>query len=292
MNRCRRVAALLLLASAAPATAQSVDTLAIRGHTRFLSDDLLGGRVTGSVGERVAAAYIISQLKRLGLSHLPGTGAFALPVPLRTATLHGSSRAVIHAGTDSSSYTIGRDFIVNNGGLGAFRDFGGRAVFLGVPASAMRLLARTSREGAGSWPGSVAVIAGPLGAAALDIIPALRRAGMAGVVLLVPDAEQYDLFLRSRSDTRYFVAAEVNDPIWQPGLPVLLAGPRMTAALLAAQHSRPDSSGPRLHLHPFAPNTTRSPHLRPAVSSRSRSISAAPSTSAFESAWRRCPPSM
>src|SRR4051812_12623378 len=35
-----------------------IDTLALRAHTRFLSDDLLRGRDTGSEGEHVAAAYI------------------------------------------------------------------------------------------------------------------------------------------------------------------------------------------------------------------------------------------
>jgi hypothetical protein len=234
MKCCRRAAALLLLASATPAAAQSVDTLAIRGHTRFLTDDLLGGRGTGTVGEQIAAAYIISQVKRLGLSHLPGTTAFALPVPLRAATIHEASRVVVQAGNDSTIFSSGSEFIVNTGGAGAFRDFGGRAVFLGLPAHAAMLLAAEESRGEGGrgLAGTIAVFAGPLGAAAVDIVPALSRAGVAGIVLLVPDAEQYDHFQRSRGDTRYFVAAEVNDPIWQAGLPTLLAGPRMTDALL------------------------------------------------------------
>jgi hypothetical protein len=240
MKYCRRaaallLAALLLLASATPATAQSIDTLSIRGHTRFLTDDLLGGRGTGTVGEQIAAAYIISQVKRLGLSHLPGSTAFALPVPLRAAHIHEASRVVVHAGSDSTTFSSGSEFIVSTGGAGAFRDFGGRAVFLGVPAHAAMLLAAGESRGddGRSLDGTIAVFAGPLGAAALDIVPALQRAGVAGIVLLVPDAEQYDYFQRSRGDVRYFVAADVNDPIWQPGIPTLLAGPRLTDALLA-----------------------------------------------------------
>jgi hypothetical protein len=258
MHRCHLVTALLLLASAAPAASQSIDalptdtrrtgtlrsdtlhidTLAIRGHTRFLADDLLGGRGTGTVGERIAAAYIVSQAKRLGLHHLPGTGSFMLPVPLRAADVHPGTRVAIHAGSDTVVFRSGDDFVVNTGGASAFRDFGGHALYWGDPERAARVLAAGHPPAAGTAPlaGSVAVFAGPLGAAALDIVPALGRAGVAGIVLLVPDTAQFGLFVRSRGGTRYFVDAAVGDPVWQPDLPVLLAGPRMAATLLAGLH--------------------------------------------------------
>jgi hypothetical protein len=257
MHRCHLVT-VLLLASAAPAASQSIDvlrsdtrridtfrsdtvhidTLAIRGHTRFLADDLLEGRGTGTVGERIAAAYIVSQAKRLGLVHLPGTGSFILPVPLRAADVHPETRVAIHAGSDTVVFRSGDDFVVNTGGAGAFRDFGGHALYWGDPERAARLLAAGRPPAAGPVPlaGSVAVFDGPLGAAALEIVPALGRAGVAGVVLLVPDTAHFSLFVRSRGGTRYFVDAAVDDPVWQPDLPVLLAGPRMAATLFAGVH--------------------------------------------------------
>jgi hypothetical protein len=118
--------------------------------------------------------------------------------------------------------------VVNTGGAGAFRDFRGRAHFLGDPAGATRILAAER-----SLVGRVAVFTGPLGASAVDLVPALSHAGVAGIVLLITDADQFHLFVRSRGDSRYFVDAAVADPVWQPGLPVLLAGPSLSGALLA-----------------------------------------------------------
>jgi hypothetical protein len=227
MYTTRLATALLLLATAGPAAGQAIDTLAIRGHTRFLADDLLAGRATGTVGERIAAAYIISQAERLGLRHVPGTSSFLLPVPLRAADIHPDSRVVVQAGRDSVVFRSGQEFVVNTGGPGAFRDFRGRAVFFGQPAHAQRLIAAER-----SLVGRVAVFAAPLGVSALEIVPALSHAGAAGIVILVPDTAQYELFVRSRGATRYFVDADVSDPVWQPPLPVLLAGPAMTDALL------------------------------------------------------------
>ena len=89
-------ASLLLVMIAAPAGAQSrsaaaalpdIDTLALRAHTRFLADDALEGRGTGTRGERVAAAYIASALQRLGLRGAAPDGGFLLPVPLRAARI-------------------------------------------------------------------------------------------------------------------------------------------------------------------------------------------------------------
>lgn len=227
----RRVHVLLLAAvltaPAADAVAQGVDTLAIRGHTRFLADDLLLGRGTGTEGERIAAAYIVSQATRLGLEPLPGSAEYLLPVPMRAATVEDGTRLVVRSGSDSTAFRSGDHFVVNTGGRGAFRDFSGPARFFGQPAQATRFVAATP-----NLAGTVAVFVGALGASALEIMPALVRGGAAGVILLVPDAEQYDLFVRSRSDIRYMVDADVGDPIWQPSLPVLIAGPELTAALL------------------------------------------------------------
>lgn len=214
-------------AGAARLHSQSVDTLAIRGHTRFLADDLLRGRGTGTEGERLAAAYIVSQAERLGLSALPGSSGYLHPIPLRSARIGAGTRLVLQQAGDSTVFQNGEHFVVNTGGAGAFRDFRGRAVFLGQPDHAA---ARIAAER--SLVGRVAVFLGPLGADAREIMPALSHAGAAGVILLVPDVAQYDLFVRSRGDVRYFVDAAVDDPVWQPGLPVLLAGPTLSHALL------------------------------------------------------------
>ncbi|CAN5636585.1 M28 family metallopeptidase [soil metagenome] len=214
-------------AAGPPLDVPAIDTLAIRGHTRFLADDLLLGRGTGTPGERIAAAYIVSQLKRLGLQPLPGSASFLHPIPLRAARVGETSSLLLQVGQDGRSFMHGRDFIVNTGGTGAFRDFRGRTLFLGQPVHAADLIAAER-----SLVGQVAVFLGPLGASALDIVPALSHAGAAGVIIMVPDADQYALYVRSRGETRYFVDAAVDDPVWQPDLPVLIAGPALSDALL------------------------------------------------------------
>lgn len=217
--------------TAIPAEAHSlssrIDTLAIRAHTRFLADDELAGRGTGTRGERLAAAYIVSQLERIGLEPIGADTSFMLPIPLRQARIADASQVTITSDAGAAVFRSGADFIVNTGGAGAFRDFAGPAHFFG---QAVHAAARVTNER--SLAGRVAVFLGPLGGSAVELVPALIDAGVTGVVLLVPDATQYDLYVRSRGELRFFVDAPVDDPVWQPALPVVIAGPRMTEALL------------------------------------------------------------
>jgi len=124
---------------------------------------------------------------------------------------------------------------VNTGGAGAFHDFSGDAVFAGASAGAARALAA-----AGPLRGKVIVLLGGLGSDATTLVPEWIRAGVAGVVLLEPDASGFALYVRSRGDSRFYVDAPVDDPVWQPNLPVLLAGPELTRALVAGT-AIPDS---------------------------------------------------
>jgi hypothetical protein len=227
MSKKRVLFAGLLVLLPVPALAQAVDTMALRAHTRYLADDLLLGRGTGTAGERLAAAYIVSQVERIGLQALGGDGRFLHPIPLRAARIDDNSRVSVQAPGDTAAFDHGTGFVMNTGGQGAFRDFRGRAFLLGPAEHALPLI-RAER----SLVGRVAVFLGPLGGHALDIIPALSHAGAAGVVVLVPDEEMFELYVRSRGETRYFVDAPVDDPVWQPPLPVVLAGPAMSRALL------------------------------------------------------------
>ena len=81
----------------------------------------------------------------------------------------------------------------------------------------------------------VVVLTGPMGAAALDYVPALQKAGAAGVVIALTDSSLFQLYQRSRGDTRLFVDANVNDPVWQPSLPVIIVGPAVASRLIARE---------------------------------------------------------
>lgn len=228
MKTCATIAcAAALLFAGGAARAQQIDSLAIRGHTRFLADDLLAGRGTGTPGEHLAAAYIASQLERLGLEGLGPDGGYLLPIPLRAALIEDATSLTLDRDGRNASFASVRDFVVNTGGAGAFRSFSGNLWLAGPPQAALAAL-----RAAGDVRGRVAVVTGALGAAATELVPALVEGGAAGIVVLVADSAQYDLFVRSRGDRRFFVAADVGDPVWQPDLPVLLAGPGLTRAIL------------------------------------------------------------
>lgn len=48
-------------------------------HVRALASEEMGGRLTGTEGERKAAAYLVRELTRLGAAPLPGAEGFRLP---------------------------------------------------------------------------------------------------------------------------------------------------------------------------------------------------------------------
>ena len=61
---------------------QSIEANAIRGHTRFLSSDLLEGRGPGTRGDALATQYIASQLESYGLQPFGDTGSYFQKVSL------------------------------------------------------------------------------------------------------------------------------------------------------------------------------------------------------------------
>lgn len=82
----------LVLALAVPAHAQSTTaTATTREHVQMLASDKLEGRQAGSQGERQAAAYIASQLARLGAKPLPGREDLFLPFEFTAGTRDGGS---------------------------------------------------------------------------------------------------------------------------------------------------------------------------------------------------------
>lgn len=216
-----RFALLLAFCAAAPAAAQSIDTVTLRAHTRFLSSDLLEGRGTGTRGEHIAGLYIASELARLGAKPVAGNDYF-VPVPLRRATLDHSATSIAFKNT---TYRSGLDFVWNTGGRDAFRDFSGDLLFVGIVDSIAVRRAPETR-------GKIVIMRGAMGTAAATFIPAIIKAGAAGVILLTGDSTTFDLYARSRGDARYYVDAEVDDPVWQPDIPVVIAGPSLSRGIL------------------------------------------------------------
>lgn len=82
--------ALALFGAAPPlppmTTAELVAANNVRAHVEFLADDRLEGRDTGSRGHEIAASYVASRFRALGLEPGGAEGSWFVPVPLREAS--------------------------------------------------------------------------------------------------------------------------------------------------------------------------------------------------------------
>jgi len=227
VNRNLAIPSLLLAtALAAQTDAQSppIDTLVIKAHTHFLAHDLLAGRATGSYGNRLAALYIASQCRALGLT--PIAEQYELPVPLESATVLPSTRLATQNARGSVDFLYPSDFIPNVGTNRTLRGFSGPTVFVGAEADVTTGLA----EGL-AIEGKVAVTVGPFRDAAADTLIAR---GALGMVHLIGTADGFDLYLRSRGSTRLYHRDSDVKSSFLPNLPSVLGGPRLARALLSS----------------------------------------------------------
>lgn len=69
-------------AAALDASTKNINDAALRGHIRFLSDDLLEGRGPGSRGDALTQAYLSTQFQGLGLQPAGPSGSWLQPFPL------------------------------------------------------------------------------------------------------------------------------------------------------------------------------------------------------------------
>lgn len=215
---------ILLVLCGAPVRAQSgdIDSSLIGAHTRFLADDLLAGRGTGSHGLRVAGLYLEAQCRALGLE--PVGQSYRQSVPLEVATvLPGTSLAAVGP-RGAVEFLHGVDFVPNVGSRRTLVPFAGPAVFVGREQDVLA-------EGTAGLDvrNRVAVTIGPIRPDAVDT---LRSRGAVGMVHLVTDRDGFALYVRSRGNARYYHRDPSVRSSFLPSLPAVLAGPRVAGALL------------------------------------------------------------
>lgn len=93
-------------------TVQKVRPGAIRAHVKFLADDLLEGRGTGTRGFDLAARYVAAQFEVMGLEPA-GTEGFQQQVPLRRSVLDRSkSSFAIERNGITTELTRDTDFVL------------------------------------------------------------------------------------------------------------------------------------------------------------------------------------
>ncbi len=83
-----------------------------RAHVGALASGELGGRLTGSDGERRAGDYIVAELKRMGARPLPGRTDYRLPFEFTAGTKDGGTSLTTSGGPGTAA-----------GGAGASRRF-------------------------------------------------------------------------------------------------------------------------------------------------------------------------
>lgn len=212
------------------ALASAIDTLALRAYTYFLSHDLLAGRGTGTPGAHLAAVYIASVCRELGLA--PVGPDFFQNVPLVAHVLDSASLTV-RGGDATRRFEAPADFVPDFAGEQALVDFAGPAVYGGSP---MRL---------GELPdvhGAVVVTAAPVTRRVL--LDSLRLRGAVALLQLVPDSSVFDLYRRSRGRMRATIAEPGVPVSLLPALPWVIGGPRLSQDLAAALPAGGDTIGP------------------------------------------------
>ena len=85
----------------------------LRAHIEFLADDLMLGRQTGSRGYGIAANYVASQFRQMGLEPAGKNNTYFQPVPLRQAFLEpGSATMVFSQGNKSTPLVFVEQFFM------------------------------------------------------------------------------------------------------------------------------------------------------------------------------------
>ena len=79
---------------AALTAAAGIAPAALEQHMRWLADDALEGRETGTVGHRMAADYVVGRFAALGLEPAGEQGGFLQSVPVRSSRLEPSGCAL------------------------------------------------------------------------------------------------------------------------------------------------------------------------------------------------------
>ena len=127
----------------APAAAPAIDPSAVRAEgissrIRFLSDDLLEGRFTGSRGHAIAERYVASELQSMGAEPGGDAGTFLQAVPMRGATKDPTKTSLVvrSPGKPDATLKLDDDFLLSSDMRTAKVDVEAKLVFVGYGVTA------------------------------------------------------------------------------------------------------------------------------------------------------------
>ena len=112
----------------------------LKGHVRFLSDDMLEGRGTGARGGELAAKYIAAQLEAIGAKGAGPNGSFFQPVSLVGVKADPSTVLTVSGANGSESFKFADDFVAFTGAQTESVNVDAELVFVGygIDAPAQR----------------------------------------------------------------------------------------------------------------------------------------------------------
>ncbi len=116
----------------------AVRAAAISSRIRFLSDDLLEGRFTGTRGHEIAARYVASELQSMGAEPGGEGGTFLQAVPMRGAMKDATKTSlVVHSpGKPDTSFKLDEDFVMLSDMRTANVDVAAPLIFVGYGVTA------------------------------------------------------------------------------------------------------------------------------------------------------------
>ena len=110
----------------------SIDPERIRAHVKFLADDLLEGRGTGTRGGDIAAHYIAAQFELYGLKPAGDDGGYLQRVDFEgEQTLPATSASLLPAKGAPMELNLGEDYVVGNQTRAERVDVDAPVVFIG-----------------------------------------------------------------------------------------------------------------------------------------------------------------
>ncbi len=119
---------------------ESIEPAALGAHMRFLADDLLEGRGTGTRGYYIAARYVAASLERLGLEPAGVGRSYFQPVPFRRAEVVASSCGVtLTRRGRGAELVLERDFMMGGDTYRPEADVVAEVVFVGYGVTAPEL---------------------------------------------------------------------------------------------------------------------------------------------------------
>ncbi|OGU01296.1 MAG: hypothetical protein A2W29_11015, partial [Gemmatimonadetes bacterium RBG_16_66_8] len=185
----------------------------------------LAGRRAGSPGAGIAAEYLASACRALGLAPVDGDGFFQ-SIPLVQVAIQRSRLEVVRD-TERAVFEGPQDFVTD-------LDLG--SSFTGFAGPAMRLEELAGTDSVPDVRGAIVITESLRDRGVLDVLGAR---GAAGLILAVRDPERYDLYARSRGTTRLLLAdRDAQSSLLRP-LPTIVVGPAAAEALLGP------AAGPR-----------------------------------------------